>query len=167
MARNINIKNMGESVKESLLSRERVASSDDNHQLEFVTEFKGLSYVNDSKSIRVTATRYSLEAIEASVVLIIGGDDIDCDYSILANQIKQKVVAIVYLGENSDKILKHCSLVELHFLKANSLNEAVQIATYVGQSGDVVLFSPACQCANENYIKRGNEFKCIVKKLSI
>lgn len=165
MARNI--KNMNSSVKESLLSRSRVQPTDDNHQLEFVTEFKGLSYVNDAKSIRVTATRYSLEAIEASVVLIIGGDDTDCDYSILANQIKQKVVAIVYLGENSDKILKHCSVLDLYFLNARSIEEAVQIATYVGQSGDVVLFSPACQSANENYSKRGNEFKRLVNELSI
>jgi UDP-N-acetylmuramoylalanine-D-glutamate ligase len=71
------------------------------------------------------------------------------------------------LGENSDKILKYCTSLELFFSKADSMNEAVQIATYVGQSGDVVLFSPACQCETENYIKRGNEFKQVVKELSI
>lgn len=163
----MNVKKIN-SIKESLLSRERVQSPIDNHQLEFVAEFKGLSYVNDAKSIRVTATRYSLEAIETSVILIVGGNmDTESDYAILANQIKQKVVALIYLGKDSNKILKHCSAFKLFFLKADTLNEAVQTATYIGQAGDVVLFSPACQCIEENYSKRGNEFKQIVKNLSI
>ena len=165
MIRNIHIKSTNESVKEKLLSIERVKTSADDHQLEFVTEFKGVSYVNDSKSIRVTATRNSLEAIETSVVLIIGGNDNECDYSILENQIKQKVVVIVYLGLCNDKILKYCSKFKMLFLKADSLSEAVYIATLVGQSGDVVLFSPACQSTTENYKTRGNEFKKIVNEL--
>ena len=167
MTKKLDIKNKRLLIKDRLLLRERVQPSIDNHQLEFVAEFKGFAFVNDAKSIRVTATRYSLEMIETSVVLIIGGDDATNDYSILVNQIKQKVVAIIYLGENSDKILKHCSTLELFFSKANTINEAIQIASCIGQSGDVVLFSPACQVANENYIKRGNEFKQIVNQLSV
>lgn len=150
------------------LSRERVRSSEDDHHMEFVDEISGIAYINDSKSIRLTATRNSLEAVETAVVLIIGGDDRDNDYSVLAQQIKQKVVAVIYLGDQSDKILKHYSNHSMLFAKAVSIKEAVQLSSAYAKSGDVVLFSPACPSyqAFDNYKNRGNEFKELVKKLN-
>lgn len=150
------------------LSRERVRSSEDDHHMEFVDEITGIAYINDSKSIRLTSTRNSLEAVETSVVLIIGGDDRDNDYSILAQQIKQKVVAIIYLGDQGDKILKHYSDHSMLFAKAINIKEAVQLSSAYARSGDVVLFSPACPSyhAFDNYKNRGNEFKELVKGLS-
>ena len=123
------IKNYHDKLNQSLVSRERVRSSEDVHQLEFVDEIDGVVYINDSKSTRVTSTRYSLEAIETSVLLILGGDDRENDYSILAQQIKQKVVAIIYLGEQGDKILKHYSGHKMLFAKAVNIREAIQIAS--------------------------------------
>lgn len=161
-------KNHHDKLNQSLLSRNRVRSSEDDHQLEFVEEINGVAYINDSKSIRLTATRNALESIETSVVLIIGGDDEDNDYSLLAQQIKQKVVAIVYLGTQSDKILKWYSGYKMLFAKALSLKEALQFSSAYAMSGDVVLFSPACPSNNEhdNYKSRGNEFKSIVKNFN-
>src|ERR1043165_9243878 len=98
MMENNFIRNYRDKLNQALLSRTRVRSSEDDHQLEFVDEINGIAYINDSKSIRVTATRNALEAIETSVVLIIGGDDRDNDYALLSQQVKQKVVAIIYLG---------------------------------------------------------------------
>ncbi len=108
----------------------------------------------------------SLEKIETSVVLIIGGDnnENDYDYALLAQQVKQKVIGIVYIGNNSDKILKNYSTAYLLFTKAQTIREAVQLASCYAKSGDVVLFSPACE--NENYKNRGKEFNEIVKHLS-
>jgi UDP-N-acetylmuramoylalanine--D-glutamate ligase len=162
------IKNYHAKLDLNLLSRDRVRSSEDDHHMEFVDEISGIAYINDSKSIRLTATRNSLEAIETSVVLIVGGDDRDNDYSILAQQVKQKVIAIVYLGNQSDKILKHYSNHSMLFAKAMDIKEAVQLSNAYAKSGDVVLFSPACPSyhAFDNYKNRGNEFKEIVMKLS-
>ncbi|MGZ6523334.1 MAG: glutamate ligase domain-containing protein, partial [Bacteroidia bacterium] len=154
------IKNYHDKLNQSLVTRERVRSSEDDHQLEFVDEIDGIVYINDSKSTRVTSTRYSLEAIETGVLLILGGDDKENDYSILGQQIKQKVVAVIYLGECSDKILKHYSGHNMLFAKATSINESVQIASVYARSGDAVLFSPACPSYHEfdNYKSRGNDF---------
>lgn len=162
------IKNYHAKLDLNQLSRERVRSSEDDHHMEFVDEISGIAYINDSKSIRLTATRNSLEAVETSVVLIIGGDDRDNDYSVLAQQIKQKVVAIIYLGDQSDKILKHYSRHSMLFAKAMDIKEAVQLSSAYGKSGDVVLFSPGCPSyqAFDNYKNRGNEFKELVKKLN-
>jgi len=161
------IKNYHDKLNQNLLSRNRVRSSEDDHQLEFVDEINGIAFINDSKSIRLTATRNALEAIETSVVLILGGNDGDNDYSVLSQQIKQKVVAVIYLGDCSDKILKNYSAHKMLFAKALSIQEAVQISTAYAISGDVVLFSPACPSCDsyDNYKNRGNEFKEVVKSL--
>lgn len=162
------IKKHSENIDSEMLSRKRVRSSDDDHQMEFVDEVNGVAFINDSKSIRLTATRNSLESIEASVVLILGGDDRDNDYAILGSQVKQKVVGIVYMGTNSDKILKHFSAHSMLFAKAENLKEAVQISAVYARSGDVVLFSPACPSYHpfDNYKNRGNEFTDLVKKMN-
>ena len=167
MEENNKLKKYHEKLDQSLLSRERVRSSEDDHHMEFVDEISGIAYINDSKSIRLTATRNSLEAIETSVLLIVGGDDRDNDYSVLTSQVKQKVVAIIYLGNLSNKILKHFSTHYMLFAKAGSIKEAVQLSTAYAKSGDVVLFSPACPSyhAFDNYKNRGNEFKEIIKGL--
>ena len=161
------IKNYHDKLNQSLVSRERVRSSEDDHQLEFVDEIDGVVYINDSKSTRVTSTRYSLEAIETGVLLIIGGDDRDNDYSALAQQIKQKVMAVIYLGEQGDKVLKHYSGHKMLFAKATSIRESVQIASAYARSGDAVLFSPSCPSYHEhdNYKSRGNDFKSVIKNL--
>lgn len=166
MSENSKIKNYHDKLNSLALSR-TVRSSEDDHQLEFVDEIHGVAYINDSRSIRLTATRNALEAIETLVVLVIGGDDKDNDYSILAQQIKTKVVAIIYLGSDSNNILKHYSSNKLLFAKAATIEEALQIASAYAVSGDVVLFSPACPShhAFDNYKSRGNEFKKIVKGL--
>lgn len=161
------IKNYHSKLDLSLLSRERIRSSEDDHHMEFVDEINGIAYVNDSKSVRISATRNSLEAIETSVVLILGGSDDENDYSILSKQIKEKVVAVVYLGHDSNRILQHYSKHYMFFAKAKDIQEAVMISSIYAKSGDVVLFSPAClkQKEFDNYKVRGNEFKTAVKNL--
>lgn len=163
------IKNYHEKLDLRLLSRDRVRSSEDDHHMEFVNEIDGVCFINDSKSIRLTATRNSLEAIETSVVLIIGGDDRDNDYSVIGSQVKQKVVAIVYLGNTPDKILKHFSSHNMLFAAAINLREALQISRAYAASGDVVLFSPGCPSYHpfDNYKNRGNEFKELIKEFSV
>ncbi len=167
MIENNKIRNYHDKLNQALLSRNRVRSSEDDHQLEFVDEINGIAFINDSKSIRLTATRNALEAIETSVVLIIGGDDRENDYSVISQQIKQKVIAVVYLGNYSDKILKCYSSHKMLFAKASTIKEAVQISAAYALSGDVVLFSPACPSYHsfDNYKNRGNEFKDVIKNL--
>ncbi len=163
MSENNQIKKELTNQKNVLLSRQQPQPSDDNHQLEFVSEINGVGYINDSKSIRLSSTRNALEKIETSVVLIIGGDDKDNDYSLLAKQIKEKVVSIIYLGTHNDLIFKHFSAYYILFAKVSTIEEAVNTAGAYAKSGDVVLFSPACD--SKDYKNRGNEFKSIVKNL--
>lgn len=167
MTESTKLQNYQAKLDQTLLARDRVRSSEDDHHMEFVDEVNGIAYINDSRSIRITATRNSLEAIETSIVLILGGDDRDNDYAVLSAQVKQKVVAIVYLGNDSNKVMQHYSSHSMLFSKAADIKESVQIASCYARSGDVVLFSPACPSyhAFDNYKNRGNEFKSFIKTL--
>lgn len=169
MSEKNNIENIHSTQELDLsISRGRVRSSDDDHHMELVDEVKGIAFINDSRSTRLTATRNSLESIGTSVVLITGGDDRDNDYSVLFQQVKEKVTAIVYLGNDSGKILKHYSRNYMLFAKVQNVKEAVQMAGFYAKAGDVVLFSPGCPSyhAFDNYKNRGIEFREVVKGLA-
>jgi UDP-N-acetylmuramoylalanine--D-glutamate ligase len=167
MIQKIKTENLTGRTGNRLLSRSRINASDDEHQMEFVGQVNGTAYINDSFSLTINATENSLKAVETSVILIIGGNDTANDYSLLADQINNKVVAIIYLGEYSDKILKHYLGHSMLFSMANDIKEAVSIADAYSRPGDAVLFSPACSSGNESdpYKSRGKEFKEIVKAL--
>ena len=140
------------------LLKQRSFVQTDEHALELVATVNGVAYINDSKAIRITETLESLERMETSVVLIIGGDDDKTDYSVLSKQIKQKVNAIIYLGKNSDLILRHFSTHNMLFAKALTVEESVKMAYLFANSKDVVLFSPACDHYHD-YKVRGYKFK--------
>ena len=65
------------------LLKQRSFVQTDEHALEFVANVNGIVYINDSKAIRITETLESLERMESSVVLSIGGDDDKTDYAVV------------------------------------------------------------------------------------
>jgi UDP-N-acetylmuramoylalanine--D-glutamate ligase len=146
------------------LLKQRALVQTDEQALEFVAKVNGIGYINDSKSIRITETLESLERMETSVVLIVGGDDEATDYAVLSKQVKQKVNAIIYLGKNSDSVLKHFSTHNMLFAKALTIEESVQMAYLFAGSNDIVLFSPGCDHAHD-YKVRGYKFKKEVNNL--
>lgn len=146
------------------LLKQRALVQTDEHALEFVAKVNGIGYINDSKSIRITETLESLERMESNVVLILGGDDQATDYSVLSKQVKQKVTAIIYLGKNSDNILKHFSTHNMLFAKALTVEESVKMAYMFAGSKDIVLFSPGCDHYHD-YKVRGYKFKKEVNDL--
>ena len=156
-----------ESIEKYLEARRNSSSNEDEHCLEYAGEINGVTYLNDSKSTRVTRTKYSLESIDAPVILILGGNDADNDYVILSQMVRDKVKAIVYLGANPDKVLCHYMEEYLFFIKVSSLREAVKISGLYSAKGEVVLFSPACPDDKEfdNYKSRGKEFKKLLTEV--
>ncbi|HET6225255.1 MAG TPA: hypothetical protein VFF27_03185 [Bacteroidia bacterium] len=146
------------------LLKQRALVQTDEHALEFVAKVNGIGYINDSKSIRITETVESLERMETSVVLIVGGDDEATDYSMLSKQVKQKVSTLIYLGKNSDVVLKHFSTHNMLFAKAFTIEESVQMAQLLAGSKDIVLFSPGCDHSHD-YKVRGYKFKKAVNNL--
>ena len=99
--------------------------------------------------------------------LLIGATNSDNnDYASLEQLIASNVRSIIAIGEDKEKIFDmYCS--KIRCVKANSLEDAVTIASKEAKSGDTILFSPACKSFDmfANYEHRGLVFKQAVMSL--
>lgn len=137
------------------------------HRLEFVRELNGVRYFNDSKGTNVGAVIKSLESFTGPIILIAGGRDKAGDFSVLRHLVKERVKAIVLIGEAAEKIKK--SLGDLtKTIMAEDLKEAVDISRSMAVRGDVVLLSPACASFDMfmDFEDRGRQFKKIVMEMA-
>lgn len=138
-----------------------------SHRLELVAKVAGVEYVNDSKATNVNSTWYALESMERPVIWIAGGVDKGNDYQVLEDMVTRKVKAIVCLGVDNLRIHDAFSNKVDIIMNTSSMNEAVQMASHLANSDDIVLLSPACASFDlfENYEDRGNQFISAVREL--
>jgi len=137
------------------------------HRLEFVAKVHGISFINDSKATNVNSSWFALESMESPTVWIVGGVDKGNDYSELTELVKDKVKAIICLGQENQKIKEAFSGIVETIVEANSALEAVAYGYRLAKKDETVLLSPACASFDlfENYEDRGNQFKAAVKAL--
>jgi UDP-N-acetylmuramoylalanine--D-glutamate ligase len=149
-------------VRESLASFEGVP-----HRLELVRTRNGVRFVNDSKATNVNAMWYALESYNRPVILIAGGRDKGNDYSAIKPLIREKVRAVIAIGESADKVLEEIGTLAPDWDIATSMEDAIQKADRMAKRGDVVLLSPACASFDmfENYEDRGDTFRRLVMRL--
>jgi UDP-N-acetylmuramoylalanine--D-glutamate ligase len=136
------------------------------HRLEYVAEFNGIRFVNDSKATTVDSAVWALRNISAPVILICGGRDKGNDYSIISDLVQDKVKEAFLIGEAKAKM----SAAFKKFLsthEVNSLKEAVRLAFNKAKKGYTVLLSPMCSSFDmfANYEDRGRQFKKAVQEL--
>ncbi|MEW6067068.1 MAG: UDP-N-acetylmuramoyl-L-alanine--D-glutamate ligase [Nitrospirota bacterium] len=137
------------------------------HRLEFVRDINGVKYFNDSKGTNVGAVIKSLESFREPIILIAGGRDKAGDFSVLRRLAKERVKAIVLIGEASEKIKKTLGdLTEM--VMAKDLRDAVNISRNIATKGDVVLLSPACASFDMfvDFEDRGRQFKKSVMEMN-
>ena len=137
------------------------------HRLEKVLKIGHVQYINDSKATNVNATYYALDSMSAPTVWIVGGVDKGNDYRELMPLVREKVKAIICLGEDNSKIIEAFGNVVDLIVETYAMSEAIKVAYKIGERGDTVLLSPACASFDlfENYEDRGNQFKEAVKNL--
>ncbi len=136
------------------------------HRLEFVREFNGVRWFNDSKATNVDATAKAVEAFPGGIWLILGGKDKDSDYSTLSPLLRARVKAVITIGSAAEKIESHLAGV-VKIERAGTMERAVAWAQKEAKAGDVVLLAPACSSFDqfENYEHRGRVFKQLVGAL--
>jgi len=136
------------------------------HRTEPVATIQGVAFVNDSKSTNVDSLKKALLSF-SNTVLIAGGSDKGLDFSPLTPIIKERVRAIVAIGETAEIFRKTFSPV-VPVEVAPSLEDAVFRAFEIARPGSsTVLLSPGCASFDmfKNYMERGEAFKRAVKKL--
>jgi UDP-N-acetylmuramoylalanine--D-glutamate ligase len=158
-ARAFEIRN--EDIRDSLMSFLGV-----EHRLELVRTLEGVDYINDSKATNVNATWYALSSYNSPLVWIAGGRGDSNDYSVLDDLVKKNVKCIIAIGEEQDTIFNHFSAM-VRCIKMDNLVDAVRESKEFAESGDMVLFTPACKSFDQflNYEHRGEIFKAAVNDL--
>jgi UDP-N-acetylmuramoylalanine--D-glutamate ligase len=148
------------------------------HRQEFVREFNGIKYVNDSKATTVEAVLRALSAFSEPIILILGGKDKGNDYSTMIDVVKQKVRAIVAVGYSAEKIVKsftkvvpveRVDTIGNEIPNVVSMQKTIETATALAHRGDIVLLSPACTSFDwfTDYEERGRVFKSAVLSLKL
>lgn len=136
------------------------------HRLEQVAEVNGVLYVNDSIATSPDRTRTALMAFDKPIVLIAGGYDKGIAFDDLGEAIAEKVAHLIVMGKTGDAIAATAKgKTNIH--RVENLEEAMDCARSIAQSGDVVLLSPASASYDQfrNFEERGQRFREWIKKL--
>ncbi|MDP4277308.1 MAG: UDP-N-acetylmuramoyl-L-alanine--D-glutamate ligase [Bacteroidota bacterium] len=151
-----------ENIRQALSNFEGV-----EHRLEFVSNVRGVTYINDSKATNVNSCWYALESMKTPVVLILGGTDKGNDYSEIESLVREKVKTLIFLGVDNAKLHQAFDGKVPQIFDAQSMKETVSIAYKQAVKGDTVLLSPCCASFDLflNYEDRGRQFKECVRQL--
>jgi len=134
------------------------------HRMEFVEEIGGVSWYEDSKGTNVGSVVKSLESFDSGITLIAGGKDKGGSYQPLAPLVSARVSHLILIGEARARINEALgTLTDTHL--ADSLEEAVELASFLTAPGGTVLFSPACSSFDmfKDYEERAERFKALVR----
>ena len=112
------------------------------HRLEYTATVNGVEYYNDSKATNVDATIKALESFSKGVHLILGGKDKGSPYTVSNDLLHERVKTVYTIGAAASKIEAEVSGVEV--VHAETLENAVKLASEKAGKGDVVLLAPAC-----------------------
>ncbi|MFQ5501009.1 MAG: UDP-N-acetylmuramoyl-L-alanine--D-glutamate ligase [Phycisphaerae bacterium] len=140
------------------------------HRLEFVREYQGVCYYNDSKATSPEAAMTSLRAFDAPIVLLAGGSDKGGSFETFGRAVAGRTKSVVCMGDTRDRIRSEIRGVggvsrPPDIKTADNFEAGVEAARTTAEPGDIVLLSPACASFDrfKNYEERGETFKRIVR----
>jgi UDP-N-acetylmuramoylalanine--D-glutamate ligase len=140
------------------------------HRLQFVGEFAGRRFYNDSKATTPEAALAALAAFDQGEPLIVlaGGSDKGVDLSCLAAGIARRAKTAVLLGETAPELAAAIRAggdsVRCHI--PASFPKAVAWAVKQSVAGDTILLSPGCASYDwfASYEDRGDQFTSLVRR---
>ena len=148
------------------------------HRLELVRESGGVRWYNDSMATAPERSLAALRAFDEPVVLLAGGRDKKLPWGEFAGEATRHVRHLVTFGEAGPMIARVVkkslnggagepgTMLE-EITQVETLEEAVEAAARLAQSGDVVLLSPGGTSfdAFRDFAERGDRFKALVEAL--
>jgi len=135
-----------------------------SHRLEPVITINGVQFINDSKATNYDAAEVGLSAMKGPTILIAGGEAKEGDDQAWLEQIKQRAVAVLLIGEAAPSFAKRLEQFgygnyEIVETMANAVQRALELAEKKGASH--VLLSPACASFDQysSFEERGEDFR--------
>jgi UDP-N-acetylmuramoylalanine--D-glutamate ligase len=142
------------------------------HRLQFVREWKGIRWINDSKATTPDGSMAAIESFTDPIVLLLGGKDKNLPWENLLQLVNHKVDHVILFGDASEKIHGYIKDMKFHNQKftldiCNHLQEAIITASKIAEPGDVVLLSPGGTSYDEfkDFEERGEKFSLWVQQL--
>lgn len=134
------------------------------HRIEFVREKDGVKFYNDSKGTNTDATITALKAFDRGVILLVGG----FEKGLSMDEMKKHlgcVKKVIGFGACGQRLVT--DLVGDEGIVVTTLDEAVEQAVKIAESGDTVLLSPTTSSFDQYscFEERGEHFKKIVGSL--
>ncbi|MBO5963420.1 MAG: hypothetical protein U0K83_03490 [Bacteroidales bacterium] len=113
-----------------------------NHKNQVVANIKGVSYIDDARSIKPNSTWFTFEQTNNPIIWILDPSEGIKDLTCLIGEVKQKVHTLIIVGEDIANVKK--TFVGLtNLIQAANLEEAVKTAYFFANEPDVVIYSPA------------------------
>ena len=140
------------------------------HRCQWIRNYNGADWYNDSKGTNVGATQAAIESVgqqsSGELVLIAGGQGKGAEFSSLETVVLRYVSHLILIGEDAPSIELALEGVT-SVLHAASMEEAVGLAATLVKSGDSVLLSPACASFDmfDNFEHRGEVYSKAVEAL--
>jgi UDP-N-acetylmuramoylalanine--D-glutamate ligase len=146
------------------------------HRLEWVRELGGVHWYDDSIATAPERSLAALRSFDEPIVLLAGGRDKALPWEKFADEAVQRVRQLVTFGEAGPMIArmvkreaerKEWKVGLEGIAQAETLEEAVETASRVAKSGEVVLLSPGGTSfdAFRDFAERGDRFKELVRQL--
>lgn len=138
------------------------------HRTQFLTEYAGRIFYNDSKATNIEATQNALAGFKQPVVLLAGGLDRGINYDALIPSFSEHVKAVVAFGETASLIKKTAEKAEVSIIQVvENVEEAVPVAYQLSEPDDVILLSPASASWDQypSFEIRGDRFIEAVEEL--
>ncbi len=140
------------------------------HRIEFVREFGGVKYYNDSIATSPSRVISGLKAFGTKIIVLMGGSDKGNDMSEMIPYILKYVKLLVLNGATADKIYDAVTSDEnykssgIEIIKVPTMQEALYAAKEKAVEGDIISLCPACPAFDQfrTFEYRGREFKKIV-----
>ena len=150
------------------------------HRVESVGIVNQVEYFDDSKGTNVGATVAALRGLgetldepgatgsRRKLVVILGGDGKGQDFEPLAAPVARHARAAVLIGRDAPAIRAVLEPAGVELLAAESMEQAVSLATQHARAGDAVLMSPACASFDmfRNYPHRAEVFRAAVQAVA-
>ena len=135
------------------------------HRIEFVGEWNGISFYDDSKATNIDSVMHAVGLFAGPIVLLAGGVHKGWSYRPWIEVFRGKVARIVAFGQASSMIEEDLSG-ELLVERVETMEQAVCSAVKNAGPETTILLSPGCSSFDQfrNYEHRGNEFKRIIEE---
>lgn len=142
-------------------------------RLESIAELEGVRYINDTTATTPTAAAAAVRSFTDPTIVIAGGADKNLEFGPFVEALTQRAKVVVLLSGTATPKLQNAledmaqqserrpSIVG----PVGSMQEALDAARDLAESGDVVLLSPGCASFGmfRNEFDRGEQFRQIVR----